>query len=216
MSTETTEKLLRDAEELARFVTTCSVSVASANREVTVTVGAGGALQLLEFGDGALSLDGRSLARLILDTVNTARARVEHRLTQRLGARADLLSGKLPVVEAELVPNDSGPKIPQLEQLRALIATNSAALARLEGELTHARTVVEAEGVKVLMRGTTLEALSIEDGTVSSDLPNLLLSVIRSASARAAQRLADQTVELTGTSLDVRGMVAAYASRFPR
>ncbi|GIG60434.1 hypothetical protein Lfu02_48060 [Longispora fulva] len=114
-----TDEWITEVRELARFTASCAVGVTSVNREVTVTVGAGGVPREITFGESAARLDGVSLARLVLETLRAAAARVDERLADRLGDHAGLLRGDLSTPAAqdeqgERAQNHSGARVAEV------------------------------------------------------------------------------------------------------
>ncbi|WP_412539875.1 hypothetical protein R8Z50_29205 [Longispora sp. K20-0274] len=296
-----TEEWITEVRELARYTASCAVGVTSADREVTVTVGPGGVPREITFTGSAARLDGEGLARLVLDTLHAAAARVDQRLTARLGEHAGLFRGDLPQpptpdaperATPEASPNPGrglgasptgpaaphggplqgamlgataahggpgarepdrpvarpdgpvrahagsrpsggagtepgggagpGPRreaapgaratvVPELERMRDLLAARAAVSDRLRTAAGQDHTLVEnSDGrIRILVRGVTVERLSLADGLLAEygaeALGMLLVSLIQGAIARSAARVAELAGELTGTRLAVPG-----------
>lgn len=111
---------LADAEELRSIVQHASETAVSDDHTVTVTVGAGNAITALELQRQAFNHDGRSLGRLILETINTANARLNAAVQREAAGLAPEGVDLAGLMNGELPGPGAGPTFPNLDFMNSL------------------------------------------------------------------------------------------------
>lgn len=198
------------AQSFAEFLNHCTATVSSPQREVTVTMGAGGFPQSIELSEAAYALEGRILARFVLEALQRAHMQLRSQLTDRFGDQSELLSAvgglgwsteddswqESVVDDFEMSEDDADEyRIPELQQIARLARERIAVGNELQRFFT--QSCVEAESadgdVRVRVQGGKVVHIDVKDGATPEG--RVFLEVIHAALARFAEECTQQTAQ---------------------